>query len=49
MHSISDELIPYSQSLKIKENCKCTHVEIKGTHNVPIYDAQIVNFINNLI
>jgi len=49
MHSKDDETVPYSQSIKIKENCICKHVEIKGTHNFPIYNKNVYEFIYDIL
>ena len=48
MHSPSDETIPYYQSLKIKKKCKCSHIAIDGTHSVPIFNNDVINFIKNI-
>lgn len=45
MHSKSDDVIPYNQSLKIKNTCKCTHITIDGSHNNPVYNNKVINFI----
>ncbi len=46
MHSPDDETVPFNQSLKIKNNCKCNHVEINGTHNIPIFNSKVDEFIS---
>lgn len=49
MHSQDDEVVPYDQSLKIKENCKCKHIKIKGNHCAPIFNKEVFEFIDNVI
>ncbi len=49
IHSPDDETVPFYQSIKIKENCKCIHVKITGTHNVPIYNKKTLEFISLII
>lgn len=48
VHSPDDETVPYQQSIKIKQNSKCKHIEIKGTHNVPIFNKNVFEFIYQL-
>lgn len=49
MHSKNDDIIPYNQSLELKNNYKyCKYVEIDGTHNDPIYNDNVYNFITNI-
>lgn len=36
-HSKNDEIIPFQQSVKLKNNSKCHFVEIGGFHNSPVY------------
>lgn len=49
MHSPNDETVPYSQSIKIKENCKCTYVIINGSHNAPVFNDETLKFIRGLL
>lgn len=48
-HSPSDETVPYSQSLKIKKKCKCTHITIDGSHNIPIFNDGVYAFIEKSV
>lgn len=49
MHSEEDETVPFDQSLKIKENCKCHHVKVLGSHNVPIFNKHAINFLHTVV
>lgn len=49
MHSKDDRVIPFEQSQKIKRECKCDFLEIFGGHSSPIYNIEVVQYIDKLI
>lgn len=45
MHSKDDEIIPFEQSIKLKNACNSYHIKTTGTHNVPVFDKYVIDFI----
>ena len=49
LHSRTDGLIPYSQAVKNKCNDRCQLLEIKGTHNQPLFDRAILEQMKDFL
>lgn len=45
VHSKDDEIIPFEQSIKLKNACSSYHIKTTGSHNVPVFDKYVIDFI----
>lgn len=49
IHSKTDEIINYKHSIEIKNKIKCKLITITGTHNLPVYNENVEDYVASFV